>query len=466
MDIKKKGQVFTPDYIVAEMLDKIGFCQDNVFHKVILEPSFGDGQFLVAIITRIIQEGQKHNLSNLKILEIIKKNVIGFEIDKTFYDIAIEKIRRVLSTYKIGYHESFPNLHNGDTIELHSAYNNKVDLVIGNPPYVNTHNLNNREIVKSFEFSKKGMSDLYITFFEMGLKMLRSDGKLCFITPNSYFNSVAGRIMREYIIDNHLLTYIKNFGHYQVFDNITTYCCITMLDKQNKKNEIIYEKKDMSKNQLKYSDFYINNLFCFEKSNNFENIINYDGKKHCCVRNGCATLLDSFFINSELSEMSKFAIPIIKASTNKKYKCFYPYDKTGKIISFDIIEKAEPVTAQYLLNNKELLIKRAIEKPEYWYAFGRTQAIADTYKTKYIVNTLYKDISDIRVDLCDVGCAVYSGLYILTDANIKIIRNILISQDYLDYVKTFGRYKNGGYYTITSKEIEKYLNYKINEDKT
>ena len=152
----------------------------------------------------------------------------------------------------------------------------------------------------------------------------------------------------------------------------------------------------------------------------------------------------------------------MKASTNNKYTCFYPYDKSGKPIPFDIIKKEDPITAEYLLNNKELLIKRAIDKPEYWYAFGRTQAIADTYKTKYIVNTLYKDVADIRVHLCETACAVYSGLYILTGVDIKIIRDILISQNYLDYVKTFGRYKNGGYYTITSKEIEKYLNYKLN----
>ena len=79
LDIKKKGQVFTPNYIVAEMLDKIGFCQENVLNKIILEPSFGDGQFLIEIITRIVQEGRKHNISNSKILEIIKNNVIGLK---------------------------------------------------------------------------------------------------------------------------------------------------------------------------------------------------------------------------------------------------------------------------------------------------------------------------------------------------------------------------------------------------
>jgi adenine-specific DNA-methyltransferase len=309
------------------------------------------------------------------------------------------------------------------------------------------------------------MSDLYITFFEIGLKMVKSNGKLCFITPNSYFNSIAGNFMREYIINHHLLTYIKNFGHYQVFNNITTYCCITILDKQNQKDEIIYEKNDISKNKLKYSDFYINNLFCFEKSDDFKNIINYNGEKYCCVKNGCATLFDSFFINSDLSKTSKFVIPIIKASTNKKYKCFYPYDEFGKIIPFDILVKEEPITAQYLLDNKELLTKRAIDKPEYWYAFGRTQAIADTYKTKFIINTLYKDISDIRVDLCEEGCAVYSGLYILTDINIEIIKKILISKNYLDYVKTLGKYKSGGYYTVNSKEVEKFINYEYNKRK-
>ena len=35
--------------------------------------------------------------------------------------------------------------------------------------------------------------------------MLKSNGKLCFITPNSYFNSKMGFEMRKYIAENKML---------------------------------------------------------------------------------------------------------------------------------------------------------------------------------------------------------------------------------------------------------------------
>lgn len=458
------GQVFTPPDIVCEMLDKIGFCGDDVLCKTIMEPSFGDGAFLIEIVRRIIKQGEKTGLSKAEILRIISTNVLGIEKDTVYYQKAIERIRELLKENGIQHDVDFPLLKNNDTLSTYSLYEHKVDYVVGNPPYVNTHNIKNKDEIKRFSFSKKGMTDLYIVFFEIGLKMLNENGKLCFITPNSYFNSIAGKIMREYIIENKLLTYIKNYGHYQVFDNITTYCCITLLDKTHYLDKMIYVEKDMREKELNYSSLYLNGNFYFNQCCDFANIIGYDGEQHCKVKNGCATLMDSFFIDSYLSENSKYSIPIVKASTDKKYKCFYPYDKNGSLISFESIQNKEPNTAEYLLNNREILEKRAIDKPEYWYAFGRTQSIADTYKDKYTINTLYKIVDDIHIASYEAGIAVYGGLYIITDIDIETIKKLLKSKDYLDYVKTIGRYKSGGYYTITSKEIEKYLNYKISKN--
>ena len=51
------GQVFTPKDIVCEMLDKIEFTKKNIFTYKIMEPSFGDGAFLLQIIERIIRYG-------------------------------------------------------------------------------------------------------------------------------------------------------------------------------------------------------------------------------------------------------------------------------------------------------------------------------------------------------------------------------------------------------------------------
>ena len=42
-----------------------------------------------------------------------------------------------------------------------------------------------------------------------------------------------------------------------------------------------------------------------------------------------------------------------------------------------------------------------------------------------------------------------------------MLENILISDDYIEYIKIIGKYKSGGYYTIGAKEMEKYINYML-----
>lgn len=40
--------------------------------------------------------------------------------------------------------------------------------------------------------------------------------------------------------------------------------------------------------------------------------------------------------------------------------------------------------------------------------------------------------------------------------------NYLYNDEFVNYVKALGRYKNGGYYTFTSKDLQNFLNYKMN----
>lgn len=51
---KSLGQVFTPDWIVSEILDLVGYNNESILDKYILEPSSGDGAFLLEIVKRYI----------------------------------------------------------------------------------------------------------------------------------------------------------------------------------------------------------------------------------------------------------------------------------------------------------------------------------------------------------------------------------------------------------------------------
>lgn len=50
-------------------------------------------------------------------------------------------------------------------------------------------------------------------------------------------------------------------------------------------------------------------------------------------------------------------------------------------------------------------------------------------------------------------------MYILTKESFKTIKEIIISESFINYIASLGKYKSGGYYTFSSKDLELYLNY-------
>ncbi len=50
---KTLGQVYTPKWIVDEILDLVGYNNSVILDKTILEPACGDGAFLIEIVKYI-----------------------------------------------------------------------------------------------------------------------------------------------------------------------------------------------------------------------------------------------------------------------------------------------------------------------------------------------------------------------------------------------------------------------------
>ena len=82
---KTLGQVYTPNHIVNNILDRVGYKGSTILDKKIFEPSVGDGAFLINIITRYISQAKKKNYKDEKIKEGLQAHIYGVEIDKTEY---------------------------------------------------------------------------------------------------------------------------------------------------------------------------------------------------------------------------------------------------------------------------------------------------------------------------------------------------------------------------------------------
>lgn len=122
------------------------------------------------------------------------------------------KIEKKKKTVNLGYSDEIFNNSMEWAIEFPEILDNEgvflgFDLVIGNPPYIDSE-----EMVKSQPevrtycskkyLSAKGNWDLYIPFFELGFKIIGNQKNLTFIIPNKCLSIAYGKTFRELYLNN------------------------------------------------------------------------------------------------------------------------------------------------------------------------------------------------------------------------------------------------------------------------
>lgn len=462
--IKNRGQVYTPKYLVNIILDAGRYSGKKILKKHVIDNSCGNGAFLCEIVKRYCNIFLTQNNDTISLQTELEKYIHGIEIQTVEYQECISNLNEIAKQYNISNVKW--DLKNKDTLKTND-YNSKMDYVFGNPPYVRVHNLNdNYSLVKQFQFAKKGMTDLFIVFFEIGFKMLKQNGIMCVITPNSWLSSNAGIELRKYIFKHKNLKTLIDFQHFQAF-NATTYSLISCFGNNQEYDNIdyyVFNEKTLNiefQEKVSIHDIRIGHNFYLANKKNLDTLRNIKETittKYVQVKNGFATLNDNIFIGN--FDFLEGTIPVLKASNGKWFHIIFPYDDKGNPIPINQF-KTFAKAYNSLLQNKDRLSKNKDSKNNLWYLFGRTQAIKDVFKTKYAINTIIKDIGSIKLEEVKSGKGVYSGLYILTEESFDNIRTLIISQEFINYIKLLKKYKSGGYYTYSSKDLELYLNYKI-----
>ncbi|WP_027875664.1 HsdM family class I SAM-dependent methyltransferase [Mesoplasma chauliocola] len=473
--MSNKTDIFTPKKIVLKMLDEIDYKGKKILNKKIIDNSCGQGAFLKEIIKIYIKEAKKENYSNDKIKKMLESNIFGIEIEKKHFKQTLINLDNIVE-------KELPNLKiswkiiNQDALKIED-FNFKMDYVVGNPPYLRIHNMKNINY-KDFSFSNKGMSDLYLIFFEIGIKMLNNQGKLGYITPNSYFYSLSAKELRFFLLKENMIHKIINFESTKIFSNADTYTAITLLSKNKKENSIIYNSNNETTKYTNTSQFVFtkSNIFIFSKMNEndtFKKIINDENYvKHVEVKNGFATNCNNIFIprNNELMDLKNRNL-ILNAVKIKKKGCsfekrfaIFPY-KNNKILELKQIKKNNINVYKYLMNNQELLKNRKISQNQNWWEYSKTQGINDLNSKKIIISNIIDTNKNIHLEKVSENVLVYgSGYYIKSKKiDIEAILNIFLINENLfkKYLHFLNKCKGSNYYFFTSKELEKFLNYLI-----
>ncbi len=503
-DITVNGAVYTPNfiknYIVDATLNK--FSDTELPNIKVADIACGTGAFLYTAAQKIKTKSLK------SYSEIFKENIFGLDIS----DYTIQRAKLLLSLLAVSSGEDESkfdfNLEIGNALCF--CWGEKgidsFDAVIGNPPYVRAKNLSeeNKKLLSNWEATKTGNPDLYIPFFEIGLKYLKPDGILGYITVNTFKRSVNARSLRDYFKRNQFNLTILDFGSLQVFKNKSTYTCIVFIEK-NKSNSINYQKitieniqnKSISNfNSINYNLLNNKKGWLLNKATILETISKIEstgiplGDKYS-IRNGLATLSNDVFIFKPVDEDEKYFYhqngklhkiekeicrDIIKPNRLKyeaeiptlKEQIIFPYYqenlqanlfdlKSNKMQVFDekYFEENFPNAFVYLEGNKKQLLNRdkGKNKKYKWFEFGRTQALNDFGKKllfPYMAGQPYFVYSDQKDLLLYAGYAVYFD----SERELKVLKRILESEIFWYYIKQTSKPYSGNYFALAKNYVK------------
>ena len=469
--MNKKCQVFTPENYVRELLDSVGYTE-NLYGKKILENSCGDGNILVAVVQRYIDDCVTNGLSRTRIKNGLARDIYGVEIDPEQYQKCIDNLNGVLQKNNINSVEW--KIYNEDYLRWNSTL--QFQFIVGNPTYITYSELKKEEqkyVKETFETCVKGKFDYCYAFIEKSIKSLAQNGKMTYLIPSSIFKTVFGLNLRNYM--KPYIAVIKDYTQEKVFDNALVKSSIMVLDKQRQQDVLRYRDMTLETeinipvNQLTDKWFFTENL-----ANGMHRFGDFFKVSHVV-----ATLLNDAYVLKEENYQETVQgflcnghnierVTVRDTATPRSLR----YEKTEKIIfpyRYDdgcLLRYADgefetnyPEATAYLNDFRDGLNARQSDTTAKWYEYGRSQALAGLDSDKLLISTVITE--KVAVYRLTRECIPYAGMYIVrcesnNEYTLEDAVRILESRDFRQYVLDVGIHISGSSLRITSKDVEEY----------
>lgn len=478
-----KGQIYTRLEVVNFMLTSIGLGDSEDLKNVrILEPSCGEGEFVLAIAERLIKcPKNKPTISQL-LGKVLALDIVGASVK-----IARSKVNKLL--IDAGYPEKDTNrlLENWflSTDFLLEDIEPNFTHIIGNPPYVRVENIPKR-LLREYRRKFSTMSDradLYVPFFEKSLSLLVDGGKLSFICTDRWTKNTYGRSLRRFISDSYSLElFIDLYGIDAFEQDVMTYPAITQLSKAKGDNTVLVHetsftpeeakeilkaiKKKTSSVQVRKGivngskPWLLGSLGQIELVNKLERQYPTLEEAGCKVFIGAATGANKVYIvnNKSVDVEESRLLPVITANELKTGSIHWlgrylvnTYDENG-VVSLDDY----PKLASYLNAHKNQLCNRHVAKKDSTKWF---KTIDRVYKERLKLEKLL--IPDISVDpivIYDEGTYhPNNSIYYIcsNDWNLHALRVVLLSNITKIFISIYSTKIAKGYLRFQAQHLRK-----------
>lgn len=493
-DVNEKGIVFTPQYIASFICE--GILSDihawSSKYKLI-DPGCGCGIFLIAATLFI------HDKFGIPYKTIIQDNIFGIDIMPENVRCCKRILKALVEKDGDRIEENEINIINADSLkeDWNKLFGiSGFDYIIGNPPYVNTHDMSKETAVflkKTFETTKKGVYNIFYAFVEQGMVYLSERGKLSYIVPNNFLTIKSATDLRAYIQKNRYLCSVLDFADNMVFKPIRTYNCIIVMDKREKNafRYCVMDKTDHIPEALQKIDYDEMSYEHLDKAGwklvdheTYRNLAKIEGQFKPIkdyIRTGIATLRDNVYMVSydngvfwKEADGTKYQIEpeivrtIYKIPELKNCKrlqdvsryIIFPYRKSDdkyELIDEQMMQEQYPNTYAYLNAMRDELDSRDKGKPNTvaWYAYGRTQGL-NKFGKKLLFPTFadtpkFFVVDDEEALFCN-GYGVFENDYLELEELLPILNSKIMKY----YIANTSYSIEGGYYCYQKKYIERF----------
>ena len=234
---RQLGQFLTPSEIAYRLVSDLSLTRDSK----VLEPSFGDGSFILPLIDKFLPLYGGTGAERLD--HILTRNIYGVELDSALYAQCLQKIQQ-----RWGYCPTQHNFANADFFR--TTFPNGFDYIIGNPPFGGTIAPDIQDKLDR-EFGWRGglkiKKETYSFFIVKCLDLLKPNGHLRFICSDTFLTINTMQGLRRLLLD----TGAPEVTRLDVFSEETKYAMVVLdFAKTGPAEALILDGKPVPREQI------------------------------------------------------------------------------------------------------------------------------------------------------------------------------------------------------------------------